>query len=407
VRILWAKSGGLVPIDHGGKIRSYHLAKTLAQRHELSLFTFYQPFADDPHSELRAFFKDVVVVPLEPPAKKGFAEYAAYGRNLLSTRPYSATKFCQPHVAKELLRHLQEHKYDAIICDFLLTGDVMPWDFPVPKVLFTHNVEAQIWKRHFQVAGNPIWKAVCYREFLMMSRMEERYLKLADHVLAVSEWDRTLFSSTIDPGKISVIATGVDVAYFRPQPELEQRNALVFTGSMDWMPNEDGIFYFVEKVMPRVWTEMPDATLWVVGRRPTEKLTRLEEREPRVKVTGTVPDIRPYLAKGSVYVVPLFVGGGTRLKIFEAMAMGKAVLSTTIGAEGLPVTQGKDIVLADQPEDLARQTVRLLRNEGDRRALGGAARRLVEESFSWTSVGKHLSEVMERVAKTSRQPVTV
>lgn len=406
MRILWAKSGGLVPIDHGGKIRSYQLAKTLAQRHDLSLFTFYQPFPDDPHDDLRAFFRDVIVVPLEPPARKGFAEYAAYGRNLLTARPYSATKFCQPHVAKELRRHLQERDYDAIICDFLLTGDVMPWDFPAPKVLFTHNVEAQIWKRHFQVARNPIWKAVCYREFVAMSRMEGRYLKLADHVLAVSEWDRTLFSRTIDPAKISVIATGVDVDYFRPQPELEERNALVFTGSMDWMPNEDGIFYFVEKVMPQVWAQIPDATLWVVGRRPTEKLMKLGEREPRVRVTGTVPDIRPFLAKGSVYVVPLLVGGGTRLKIFEAMAMGKTVVSTTIGAEGLAVTSGKDIVLADQPDDLARQVIRLLQNAPERQALGHAARKLVEENFSWTSVGKHLSDVMERVVDASRQPVT-
>jgi glycosyltransferase involved in cell wall biosynthesis len=276
---------------------------------------------------------------------------------------------------------------------------VIPWDLPGPKVLFTHNVEAQIWERHFHVARNPVWKAACYREFRMMESMEHDYLRRAYHVLAVSEVDRDAFARFVDPAKISVIPTGVDVDYFRPAPEMEQPNTLVFTGSMDWMPNEDGIFYFAERILPLIRNEIPETVLWVVGRKPSSRLLKLADRDPRVKVTGTVPDIRPHIAKASVYVVPLLVGGGTRLKIFEAMAMSKAVVSTSIGAEGLPVVSGQNILLADEPQEFARQVVALLRNSARRNDLGRCARMLVEQNHSWNSIGKYLSSALSQVVR--------
>jgi glycosyltransferase involved in cell wall biosynthesis len=195
-----------------------------------------------------------------------------------------------------------------------------------------------------------------------------------------------------------VVPTGVDVDYFRPAPDLEQGNALVFTGSMDWLANEDGIVQFMKKVLPIIRRQIPDSTLWVVGRRPSVRLQKLANEIPGVRVTGTVADIRPYMAKASVYVVPLLVGGGTRLKIFEAMAMGRAVVSTSIGAEGLPVVPGRNIVLADEPEDFARQVVELLNSRPRREELGRAARQLVEKSYSWNSVGSELSGILSSVA---------
>jgi len=399
MKILWVKSGGLVPLSHGGRIRSFHLAKSLAQRNELSLFTFYEPTADDPHHELRGLFSKVICVPLSIPEKKSGAEYVAYARNLFSSRPYSVTKYCQPHVAAALREHLQRESYDVLICDFLLTAGVVPWDMPGPRVLFTHNVEAQIWERHFRVARNPVWKAVCYREFKMMERMEHHYLKRADHVLAVSDADASNFARVITPSKISVIPTGVDVDFFQPEPGKEEPRSLVFTGSMDWLANEEGIFHFVQNILPVVRREIPEVTLWVVGRNPTQRLRRLAESDPSIKVTGSVPDIRPYIAKGTLYIVPLLVGGGTRIKIYEAMAMGKPVLSTSIGAEGLPVNPERDIILADTNEDFARRAIALLRDAQSQTALGESARLLVETNYSWGVAGKKLNEVLEDVAR--------
>ena len=404
VKILWVKSGGLVPLDHGGRIRSFQLAKILAQVHEVSLFTFYQPVPNDPHAELRNVFSRVLCVPLEVPRQGSPAEYAAYAKNLLSSRPYSVAKYCQSHVARQLREHLKQESYDLIVCDFLLTAGVIPWDFPKPKVIFTHYIEAQIWERHFRIARNPIWKAACYREFLTMRRMERDYLRRSDHVLAVSEPDRDFFAGFVDRSKISVVPTGVDVDYFRPKPELEERDALVFTGSMDWLANEDGIVYFMDKVLPIIRQHVSDAKLWVVGRRPSSRLERLAKNISGVRLTGTVADIRPYMAKASVYVVPLLVGGGTRLKIFEAMAMGKAIVSTSIGAEGLPVAPGENILLADTAEDFARQVVALLRSQARREDLGRLARQLVERNYSWNSVGSDLSETLTSLVSSLPPP---
>jgi sugar transferase (PEP-CTERM/EpsH1 system associated) len=397
MRILWVKSGGLVPLDHGGRIRSFQLAKVLANKHEVTLFTFDQEATEDAHVKLASIFSRVLFVPMKIPKQKSFQEYFAYARNLFSPRPYAEQKYCQPHVTRRLREHLSRESYDVILCDFLLTAGVVPWELPGLRVLFTHNVEAQIWRRHFQIAKNPIRKAACYREFRTMERMERRYLRAAEHVLTVSDVDRNTFSVFIDESKISVVPTGVDSEYFRPMPELEQRNTLVFTGSMDWMPNEDGIFYFVKEILPLIRKEIPDVSLLVVGRRPSAKLRKLAEQIQGLTVTGTVDDIRPHMAKASVYVVPLLVGGGTRIKIFEAMGMGKAVVSTTVGAEGLPVIPGRDLVLADRPEEFAQQTIALLRNSAMRDELGGSARRLVEQNYSWNAVGTRLSEELTKL----------
>jgi glycosyltransferase involved in cell wall biosynthesis len=234
-----------------------------------------------------------------------------------------------------------------------------------------------------------------------MQRMELRYLQRSDHVLAVSETDANFFERILDPSNISVIPTGVDVEYFRPTPEKEEANALVFTGSMDWLANEDGILYFMREILPRIRQEIPDATLWVVGRRPSKKLIQAASELRGIEVTGTVEDIRPYIAKASVYIVPLLVGGGTRLKIFEAMAMGRAIVSTSIGAEGLPAVSGKHLLLADQPEEFARQVVELLRDTKRRKELGERARSLVEQNYSWQSVGNLLSDVLRNVSEKS------
>jgi polysaccharide biosynthesis protein PslH len=400
LKILWVKSGGMLPLDHGGRIRSYYLAKELASHHEVSLFTFSAE-SDNPvpaHEPLKQIFRNVICLPIKIPTLHGVRESVNYVLNLASTRPYSLSKYCQPWIARELREHLTREKYDLVLCDFLLTAGVVPWDSPVPKVLFTHNIEAVIWERHYLVSKNPIWKAVSYREYRMLARMERQYVSRAEHVLAVSENDRDFFLQYTGKDRMTVIPTGVDIDYFVPNAGEEEPESIVFTGSMDWTANEDGIVFFIEKVLPLVRQKFPQVKLFVVGRRPTTRLKRIGASEQNVEVTGTVDDIRPYLARGSVYVVPLRVGGGTRIKIFEAMAAGKAVVSTTIGAEGLPVSHGENVLLADEPESLARNIVELLGDRARREKIGNSARKLVTESYSWRAVGKILSNVMEKVS---------
>jgi len=236
-----------------------------------------------------------------------------------------------------------------------------------------------------------------------MAAAERRYLQKADHVIAVSENDREAFTRFLDPQKVTVTQTGADTEFFQPSGEQEMPNSLLFTGSMDWLPNEDGIFYFANEIFPLILAKAPDASLCVVGRKPSRRLQELASRVPNIQLTGWVEDVRPYLAQRAVCIVPLRIGGGTRLKIFEAMSMGKVVVSTSIGAEGLPVKNGEHLLLADDPASFAESTLRLLGNDSQRTQIGQAARHLVEENYSWATVSKGFDQALESVVKRARQ----
>jgi sugar transferase (PEP-CTERM/EpsH1 system associated) len=406
MKILWVKAGGLVPPDTGGKIRSYNILRELAHQHSVTFFSFYAAHENDLHPGLKDIFEQVVCVPLQLPAPKSRAEMVEYGTRLLSSQPYGITKYCRPEVRRRLHSLLQQQKFEVILCDFVFAAGVIPWDSATPKVLFTHNVEATIWRRHYEVATNPLWKAISWREWRKMEAAELRYLRLADRVLTVSETDRDAFAQVIDQQKLTVVPTGVDVSYFQPIPVEDRPNSLVFTGSMDWLPNEDAILYFAEAILPLIKRQCPDISLEVVGRNPSRKLQALAEAEKSIRLTGWVDDIRPFLSRGAVCIVPLRIGGGTRLKIFEAMAMGKAVVSTSVGAEGLPVQSGENILLADTPEAFSDAVVSLLNNSVQRKRLGASARNLVQEKYSWRKVAENFVRTLQQVVERSTASTT-
>jgi glycosyltransferase involved in cell wall biosynthesis len=240
-----------------------------------------------------------------------------------------------------------------------------------------------------------------------MLRFERQTLARFDLVLAVSDADKQTFTR-LYPGAlrsaVHVIPTGVDTAYFAPDPERQVRPShMVFTGSMDWLPNEDGMVYFVRHILPHIRQAEPDATLSIVGRTPTPTVRRLGD-ERGVEVTGRVDDVRPHIATAAVFIVPLRIGGGTRLKIFEAMAMGKAVVSTTVGAEGLPVSHARNIAIADEPARFAHAVVRLMRDADARRRMEDEARKLVVERYDWSAVAEDFEQALE-VTRRSRTKV--
>jgi glycosyltransferase involved in cell wall biosynthesis len=288
----------------------------------------------------------------------------------------------------------------------------LPQTLPCPSILFTHNVEAEIWRRHAENPQGVLRRRLYRQQWRRMLRFEGRTIARFDRVLAVSDVDRDTFQRLYPHdlrAPISVIPTGVDTQYFAPAaaPEARRRN-LVFTGSMDWLPNVDGIEYFCRDILPLVRNEMPDVTLTVVGRAPTPSIRRLGA-EPGIDVTGRVDDVRPYLAQSTLYIVPLRIGGGTRLKIFEAMSAGRAVVSTSIGAEGLPTVPGRHLALADTPEAFAREVVSLLRDEDARNQLARAARELVTTHYDWAAAAGHLEAAIvdTRTAGRERHPASI
>src|SRR5436309_6838110 len=232
---------------------------------------------------------------------------------------------------------------------------------------------------------------------------EVRACSLASLTIAVSEPDRKLLATNAPAAEICSIPTGVDTAFFVPNGSRETPASLVFVGSMDWYPNEDAILHFIRATLPGIRRHAPQASLTVVGRNPTPRL-RMAAADAGVRVTGTVEDVRPYLSEAAVVVVPLRVGGGTRLKIFEALAMGKAVVATGVGAEGLPLVSGMHFLRGDAPEDFARAVVSLFEDPDRRKALGAAGRRLVEKEFAWPQVARQFVARCEEVVSTRLTP---
>ena len=405
MKIFWIKAGGLVPLDVGGKIRSYNILKELARKHEITFFTFYAAHPNDGHADLRDLFYRSEHMALDIPRARSLRDYAGLLQSVISGLPYSVWKYCRPGVSQAIDQLARSEKYDVVICDFLLPAAVIPWDLPCPKIIFTHNVEAMIWKRHFEVAPPGPWKAISLREYRATDRFERKYLRRADHVLTVSAADRDVFSSFLPFGKIDVVPTGVDVDYYHPYAAPAKGNELVFTGAMDWSPNEEGIRHFADHILPIIQTEVADASLTVVGRNPTGPVKALAEKRG-ITVTGRVDDVRPYIARSAVYVVPLRVGSGTRLKIFEAMAMGKAVVSTKVGAEGLPVEHDRNILLADSPPEFAAAVIQLLQDHQLRRRIEFAAHELVNRSYSWKAIVADFESILAKVLGRQAAPLT-
>jgi polysaccharide biosynthesis protein PslH len=405
VKILWLNAGLLLPLDKGGKLRTWHLMRHLARQHEIT----YLSFADTSQTRedregMREVCSVLETVPRTDTRKGTLRFYTEAAGYIVDPLPYAVAKYRSDAYAARVRQLLGDGRFDAVVCDFLVPAANLPATLPVPSVLFTHNVEAEIWRRHAEAASNPFSRALLTQQWNRMLRFERDVLSRFDLVLAVSDADRQTFGRLYPDAlraPIHTVQTGVDTSYFTPMPGAERRAHLVFTGSMDWLPNEDGMIYFVRDILPRIRQIEPDVTLSIIGRAPTPAVRRLAE-QAGIEVTGRVDDVRPHVAAGDVYVVPLRIGGGTRLKIFEAMSMAKAVVSTTVGAEGLPVTHGRDIVIADEPARFAQSVIHMIRDADARYHIEQAARRLVVERYDWAAVANDFEEALATASNSSR-----
>lgn len=406
MKLLWLNAGLLLPLDKGGKLRTWHIMRHLAARHEITYLAFAEPAqtaADrDGMQEVSARLE---TVPRTDAAKGTWRFYADAARYVVDPVPYAVAKYRSAAYRARLEQLLAAGRFDALVCDFLPPVVNLPQRLPCPSILFTHNVEAEIWRRHADNAGNAVSRRLLAQQWQRMLRFEREALARFDLVLAVSDADRQTFERLYPnslKAPVHVVQTGVDTSFFTPHASTPDRAHLVFTGSMDWLPNEDGVVYFCREILPLIRAQEPAATFSIVGRSPTPAVRRLAA-EHGVEVTGRVDDVRPHIARGAVYVVPLRIGGGTRLKIFEAMSMAKAVVSTAIGAEGLPVTPGRDVIIADEPERFAAGVVRLIRDRPARQAVEQAARRLVVERYDWSAVATDFEDAVEGAAAAGRR----
>ena len=396
MRILWVKAGKLLPVDTGGKIRSFNLLRQLAMRHELVLLSYYGDARDlDYERSIREHFPQAETINTAVPTVSTWH----YAKHLVSPAPYAVTKFASRRVRETVTQWLNDARFDVAVCDFLSASLNFPRRLATPCVLFQHNVESVLWRRQAKHEPNPVKRIAFAFEAWKMDRYERATIARFPHVIAVSDRDRDEMAGMTDPSRLSVVPTGVDVAQYRAVAgdDTGQPNVM-FLGSMDWEANVDAVEHFCRDVWPAVRRAVPTARFRIVGRNPHARVVKLASES--VEVTGTVPSVIDYLREAAVVVVPLRIGGGTRLKIFEAMAAGRAVVSTSIGAEGLDVASGRDLVLADDDGRFAGAVIDLLQDENRRRTLGRAAAESAAR-YDWPAIALSFEEILRQAMQAS------
>lgn len=396
MRILWVKIDFLHPTNRGGQIRTLEMLRQLRRRHEIHYVAYDDPESPEGRDRAHEYSSFAWPVNRAIPSRRSPAFFVQMAKNLASPLPLAVGRYESAQMKRTLVDLVSRYSFDAIVCDFLSSAPNIP-DLS-RAVLFQHNVESSIWERHAAHAPDPARAAYFRLQARRMIRCEGRFCRAAAHVVSVSPNDTREMKTRFGVERISEVPTGVDTDYFARPRQTRAEWDLVFVGAMDWLPNVDGMRWFTSEVLPIIRARRPGATVAFAGRNPDPAVLDAARRDPLLHVSGTVPDVRPYLWNSLVSIVPLRIGGGTRLKIYEAMAAGVPVVSTPVGAEGLAVTPGTDIRMAQDPASFADHCLALLDSPGARAEQAARAREVVCSNFSWNKVAAVFEDILRNTA---------
>lgn len=385
-----------VPAVFGGALRVYHLLRWMTQHHDVFVLAYGDP--GDPErieKELGHPASRTEMVPIPRWIEdrwKRFGQLYALLRNTSFTEIASRNRGMQ----RALDRCLARETFDIIQIAYPVMG-YFTFNSDAVRILDASNVEYDIHRRVAERTQSPVRKWWSTYEYRKLYPQEVAICREQDAILVTSERDRELMDRETPDVPKFIIANGVDTTYFDLPEETAPSNTLVFTGAMNYFPNADGITYFITEILPLIRRTIPDVTLYVVGTSPPESVARLASAN--VVVTGRVEDVRPYVRKAGVYVVPLRMGGGTRLKVLEALAMRRPIVTTSLGCEGIDVADGDSVLIADEPQSFADATIRLLRDAALRRTLVRRGHDLVRSRYDWSVIGVHLEEAYRQIVR--------
>jgi len=406
------------PPDSGGLVRLFNLYSRLGKKHRLTWVCPTWPGTEGHVQGANRFCERVVELPGDE-----YRPLPSHGWRSLLRRVVAHLHwerlfvFCFGYVQAPGLYWLPAtparlslideiislSSFDLIVCEFEVTAELAPVNVNVPKVITLHNMRSALFKRIRRMYDSS-WedRLFFWPEFFKIVWNEKRHYSRYNLAITVSEADERRLKRRCPSLPVEVLPNGVDLSYFRVAPNSGTSRSLVYVGHYGYPPNADAILHFSRRILPLIRERVADVQVLAVGHEPPEELSKHDG----VQIIGSVPDVRPYLAQAGVVIVPLRVGGGTRLKILEALAMGKAVVSTTLGAEGLEVIHGHDILLADEPAEFAECVVRLLEQPDLRARLGRNGRRLVEQAYGWDALAAKLDKVFQRVGNDHRAAQT-
>jgi glycosyltransferase involved in cell wall biosynthesis len=381
------------PPNSGRGVRTWSLLERLARRHNVSLLCYGDPEAEASVAARAAGFSLHLVRPF--PTPRGARLYGGLLASLFSPYPYSVWKHYTRRYEDRLREVLRENQFDLVHCECTVYGRFLGAVEKLPTVVMAHNIESQILHRKARCSRTIVERVFFDLQARRMETFEREVLRRADWVAVVTELDAQQVRAW-GVERVSLVENGVDVDQFVPAEERCDSDEILFLAALDWYPNQDALDYLLNDIFPLIRQAHPRVRVRIVGRRPPAGLKERIAHCPGAELIGEVADVRPHLTRAAVVVVPLRIGGGSRIKILEALAMGKAVVSTSIGAEGLAVSHGEHLLIADTPEDFAARTVELLKSSQERVRLGENGRQLVIDRYSWDRMANALERAWQQ-----------
>lgn len=403
MKILIVTTKSPYPLFEGRALRTYNLIKQAALHHEIHLLSFVQTPEDlEGIEHMRSICKVVEYEKLYfDGAKTQILKDAIC--ELFSRAPLPVVKYRTAGMRAKMRKLMQTHQYDMVHLDMLHLADYMDLCGNTPVALIEHNVEHVILDRRADNETRPLHRAYLRYQAAKLKSYEGRACQRAQHVVAVSELDAQQLRELGPGARVTSVPNGVDTEYFHTSHTPRKPTSLVFVGGFTWFPNLDAITYFCEDILPKLLKTIPDIQLTVIGKQPDTPVAQNIAKHPNVKLAGLVEDIRPDVDAAAAYIVPLRIGGGTRLKILDALSMSKTIISTSVGCEGLDVEDGKTIVIADTPDAFAQAIVKVLADPAWADTIGQQGRQLVESRYDWAAVAKTLMAVYADTAQRQAQ----
>jgi polysaccharide biosynthesis protein PslH len=396
------------PLTSGKRIRSYNLLSRLAKHHRVTVLCHQNPDPDEAAAAESAFHDlgiETVVVDRAVPSKSGPAFYARLAGNLLSALPYSVATHASPALADAVRTFAAEQSVDVWHCEWTPYAEVLRDALggaldEARWTVMAHNVESLIWQRYTEAEENRAKRWYIRRQWSKFERFEQWAYRAATVSIAVSDNDARLMRERFGVPRVEVVENGVDVDYFKPHRDVDRDPArLLFLGSLDWRPNLDAAALLLDDIFPKVREANPNATLAFVGRRPPEWLKARVANTPGTRVFADVPDVRPFLATAGMLVVPLRIGGGSRLKILEALATATPVVSTRVGAEGLQLTPDHDLITTESPTELTAAIITATHRPDELQEIAENGRQRVLARYSWVPLAARLDEIWRALAR--------
>lgn len=404
MRVLFTSLDVPFPVTSGRRLRNWALLQVLAEDgHEVTMVCFDQPLAlQGLPGELRRVCRNIDVIAHPTAASGSRIRNPSRIRALLSPLPYGAWRLRSAEFAKKVQHWLSTERFDAFICDDIYVAANIPLESQVPMILNKHGIGSILLERYLCNERNPLDKTYGRIELQKTRRWEALICRKSELIMACSEQDRSEIDLLCPGARVAVVPNVINVEQYKPAPQTDNHTA-VFAAYMGWYPNQDAARFFVTSVLPKLRELVPDVRFLVAGKDAPDNLRRQLSKFKGVEFTGSVPDMRPIIANAAVAVVPLRIATGTRLKILEAAALEKPVVSTRIGAEGLGFTEGTEIVIADDPDAMAQEIAALLTCPDRARYIGLAARQRVQQHYSMPALLEAMRETISVIARKVRR----